>query len=95
MNLTTARIFLPFGLFRHDLCHRFAAIASAKSQALSSAVNGLSTMFGDQLVHVVQTVQRFWDSDMDEAKGWTILWGDRPGGLRKQRPSAEDPSAAG
>ncbi|WP_197504179.1 hypothetical protein [Mesorhizobium sp. WSM3873] len=47
MNFTTARIFPPLD-FRFALCHRFAAIASPKSWSMSSAVNGLSTMFGDE-----------------------------------------------
>jgi len=47
--LATIRIFSIPGVFALDLCHRFADIASAKSLFLSSAVNLISTMFGDQM----------------------------------------------
>jgi hypothetical protein len=47
------RIIFSRALVR-PLCHRFAAIASAKSRLLSSAINGLSTMIGDQMVDVAQ-----------------------------------------
>ncbi|TRD00880.1 hypothetical protein FJV76_18470 [Mesorhizobium sp. WSM4303] len=51
---------------RLDLCHRFAAIASAKSVFLSSAVNLFSTMIGDHWCMSPKSAERFWDNDMHE-----------------------------
>ncbi|WFP60101.1 hypothetical protein [Mesorhizobium sp. WSM4904] len=80
MNFTTARIFFPPLDFRHALCHRFAAIASAKSRPMSSAVNGLSTMFGEHGGMTPKSAKLLWDTDMHERRA--VLWGDRPEGAR-------------
>ncbi|RWD62860.1 MAG: hypothetical protein EOS36_14095 [Mesorhizobium sp.] len=78
MNLTTARIF-PHPLdFRLALCHRFAAIASAKSCPMSTAVNGLSTMFGDHGGMSPKSAKLLWDNDFCEERA--ALWGGCPKG---------------
>ncbi|MDX8511697.1 hypothetical protein [Mesorhizobium captivum] len=80
MNFTTARIFSAPWISRLDLCHRFAAIASAKSCPMSSAVNGLSTMFGDHGGMSPKSAKLLWDNDMHEERA--AQWGDRPEGAR-------------
>ncbi|MER8674120.1 MULTISPECIES: hypothetical protein [unclassified Mesorhizobium] len=93
MIFTAIRIFRPCfsaarGL-RPDLCHRFAAIASAKSVFLSSAVNLLSTMIGDHWCMSPKSAQRFWNNDMHENSVSGDAVGRSPEGHLQRQPNSD------